>query len=647
MKLISEKELILIKNYNNFTELENFLNEFSVSSKSFFKDDTWELDTKPNKSNIIFRLQDKKLENKRLILFWKLITFLIVSQMTKIKTRNKGVVRIFFNFKQLIIYLNEKNFLTHNGMIYFDSLHAKEFKEKIADEDISSSSKNSKLRTILYWYNLNDYLPKELQLPNYPFNKHLRNIFPYDDIEKSWQPISYEEINITVKEALNLMKYSNDIINCIKEWRLYYGLNPEIKKFKTFGRNYDNTYGSGDGIKYKLAEIIYEMFENAPDKEHPFEHIWHIARLMKRNEICYKDVDKLIYKQYAKDLTSALYGACLVIILISTGLRKSELYSLKRGSVCLNTMSDIPLLENESFKTNYGVNHIPISLDGVNAISILEKLAFTITGEKEGPLLFVLGRNGKKDINAMANMSTYAVHKISKFYDFIGFEGEVPLLHQYRHTLSTAIWERTEQAPVLVQMLYHHTSLTMSMRYLRKNPILRQDRKKMMELTYKPLIKKIIGFNNSNEISGPAAKKIRSLLNFVKFEGKTENEISIDLEDLMLSMVMQDQMRIFLTPMCICVRSNNSVDKSPCMLMNESDRIYEGLPRTDRCVGSICKDSLFTPIHKNIIEQSYQFYENILEKLENTDNVLMLNIAKLEHRKYKSIYNSINKKSIL
>jgi integrase len=646
MKLITQKELISIENHNNLTTLENLLNEFSVSSKSFFRDDTWELNTKPNKINIIFRLNNKKLENKKLLLFWKLIIFLIISGMTNIKIRNKGIVSIFYNLKQLIVYLDEKKFLRHNGMIYFDNLYAKEYKNKIAEEKISSSSKNSKLRTILYWYRLTNYLPNDLKLPYYPFNKDIKSIFPYDETEKSWEPISYEEINLTVKEALNLMKYSNDIIKCIKEWRMFYGVNPKIKKFEAFDKYYDNSCGRGDGPRYKLAEIIYNMFDKKPDKKHPLEYFWRIAKLIFNNKIYYKDVDKILSKQYIRDLISALYGACLVIILISTGLRKSELYSLKRGCVSLNTMSDIPLLENESFKTNYGVNHIPIGNDGVNAISILEELAFAITGEKEGSLMFVVEKNGKKDINVMANMSTYAINKISKFYEFIGFEGEVPHLHQYRHTLSTAIWERTEQAPVLVQMLYHHTSLSMSMRYLRKNPILRQDRKKMMELTYKPLIKNIIGSISSDEIAGRAAKKLKNLHNFVKFEGKTENEILIDLEDLMSSMVMQDQMRIFLTPMCICVRSNNSVEKSPCMLMNESDEIYEGLPRTDRCVGSKCKDSLFTPIHKNIIEQSYQFYENILENLENIDNILMLNIAKAEHRKYKSIYNSINQKSM-
>ncbi len=648
MKLLTERNLTSIKNYNDLSALEEFLNDFSVTKKSKFKDEIWFLDTKPDERTIIFKINRLSLDNKKLLLLWKLVLFLILSNLTKIKTRNKGITRIAYNFKELVLFLNEKNFFMPNGLLLFTKLNANEYIDKINQKDTSSSNKNAKLRAIQYWYNLNKYLPLELTIPSYPFDQNIKNIFPYDDSEKSWQPISYEEMNITIKEAIKLMNYSEDIIKCVKDWRQYYGVKPKIKKFTAFGRFYDNTCGRGDGPRYKLAEIVYNMFDSCPNEGHPLKNIWSSAKLIDEKKIYYKDVDKLGYKQYIRDLTNSLYGACLILILISTGLRKSELYSLQRGCVSLDTMSDIPLLENESFKTNYGVNHIPISLDGVKAIKILEELAFAITGYENGPLLFVIERNGKKDINTMANMSTYAVHKISKFYDFIGFESEIPHLHQYRHTLSTAIWERTEQAPVLVQMLYHHTSLSMSMKYLRKNPILRQDRKKMMELTYKPLIKKVIEFTQEDKIAGPAVKKIKSLVDFVKFEGQTENEIGMNLEDLIQSLVSQDQMRIFLTPLCICIRSNNNTEKSPCMLMNESDNLYEGLPRTDRCVGSVCKDSLFTPIHKDVINQSYQFYENALQNIDNmNNNIIMFNLAKAEHRKYKSIYNAINKQRVV
>jgi integrase len=647
MKLLTERDLISINKYTNLKALEEFLNDFSVTKKSNFKDDVWVLDTKPDERKIIFKINDLSLENKKVLLLWKLVLFLILSNMTKIKTMNKGITRIAYNFKELISFLNDKNYLMPKGLLLFTKFNAKEYIDKINQKDTSSSNKNAKLRAIQYWYNLNTFLPFELKIPIYPFDQKIENIFPYDDTEKSWQPISYEEINITIKEAIKLMNHSKDIIKCVKDWRKYYGVNPTIKKFKAFGKFYDNTCGRGDGPRYKLAEIVYSMFNSCPNEGHPLEIIWNTAKLIDEKKIYYKDVDKLGYKQYIRDLTNSLYGACLIVILISTGLRKSELYSLQRGCVSLDIMSDIPLLENESFKTNYGVNHIPISKDGVNAIKILEELALAITEFEDGPLMFVVERNGKKDINALANMSTYAIDKISKFYDFIGFEGEIPHLHQYRHTLSTAIWERTEQAPVLVQMLYHHTSLSMSMRYLRKNPILRQDRKKIMELTYKPLIKKIIGYTQEDIIAGPAVKKIKSLIDFVSFEGQTENEMGMNLEDLMQSLVSQDQMRIFLTPLCICVRSNNSTDKSPCMLNNESDELYEGLPRTDRCVGSLCKDSLFTPIHKDVINQSYQFYEDILQNIDNTNNIIIFNLAKAEHRKYKKISNSINKQKVV
>ncbi len=48
MKLITEKDFISIKNYNDLNMLDDFLSNFSVSSISCFKDNIWFLDTKPD-----------------------------------------------------------------------------------------------------------------------------------------------------------------------------------------------------------------------------------------------------------------------------------------------------------------------------------------------------------------------------------------------------------------------------------------------------------------------------------------------------------------------------------------------------------------------------------------------------------------------
>lgn len=109
MKLFTEKDLISIKNYTDLTVLEKFLNTFSVTKKSKFKDDVWLLDTKPDERTIIFKINSLTLENKKVLLLWKLVLFLILSNMTKIKIRNKGILNISYNFKQLVLFLYKKN----------------------------------------------------------------------------------------------------------------------------------------------------------------------------------------------------------------------------------------------------------------------------------------------------------------------------------------------------------------------------------------------------------------------------------------------------------------------------------------------------------------------------------------------------------
>jgi len=652
-------DLNVVQNFTGtMSDLHNYLADKNVTKKSKFGDDIWEFDTKPNIDKVHFIKHSMKLNNPELLLFWKLFTYIIILNKN---LKNKGQAVFVSKSKSLFYYLNTLKYKSEYSN--FTSKNAQEFIDLLQQEDISPLHKSHKLQILKDWIKINQILPSNFRLPYNPLrnintngifgevNKHGEN--KKDD---AWSPLTISKAMLLTREAIIWVeKYSNDILNVYHIWKDYAGSNPKCTEYMAFGSTYRDTSGTSTTKKIKLAEIVFDNIQKVPEEVHPFYTIWVAANNLSKNRINREELKQCFSEKLVMTALRSLYGACITLILMSTGMRKSELFSLQRGCIDTESNPDIPLIESEVTKTNTGITKLPISKVGVKAVHVLENLGQIITNTEVGPLMIpveVDRKNKNMHMNKVANYAGHALSMLSIFCKTINY-GKAPILHSFRHTLAACVWERTDQAPVLLKMLYNHSSLSMTLHYLRSNPIVQASQKELFTKKYLPLVREVIHDAKDSTLTGKASDRVRSLIKYVQndinFQGKTEEELESTMEELFMTLIEQDQLRLFITPFCVCMRSNTSSSQSPCMHVEDhGDIFYSKLPRTDLCVGSNCYDALFTSQQQESIHDCMTYYNESIDFIPDDlkSNINFAKIVAHESNKYEKIYKKLSKDKI-
>lgn len=650
--MLHDIDLNHIANFTgNMEKLMKYLRHKSVTESSKFDDDIWVFSTKPEKKRVDFDKYMKKYSfPETLVVFWKLFIYIVVQKKFK---RNKGQTVYVSTSLPLILYLRDKGFPKVDEP--FGTSDTKAFIDRLHHKDISPSSKTHRLRPLKDWVELGRFFPEFFRASAdsltginidgiFGDNRNYKRSGKKND--EDWIPLTVPQAMYLTGKAIQLIeKYSDDILACYAEWKDYAGKYPKYTEFDAFGKRHVDKLGVGPTKNRKLAEIVLSHLPETIDEEHPLLDIWRLADAYSRGKISGK---KLMYSIRQRDMTNAfrsLYGACIVLILISTGMRKSELFSLERGCIDKTTNPEIPMITSTVWKTNTGTTKLPISDVGARAVETLERMAYILTGKRNGPLLVPVEKHRKDtDPNKLASYDSHIFKMLEAFCRNIDYDGNQPNPHAFRHTLAACVWERTDQAPVLLRMIFNHSSLSMTLHYLRKNPFVRRAQRELFTKKYLPLVREVIHETKRGETSGHASERVAGMIRYVRndphFRGKTEEELETALEELFMTLIKQDQIRLFLTPYCVCMRSTNNVSKSPCMHVEDhGDSLYARLPRTDRCVGARCHDALFLPRQKEKIHECMKFYEESLDALPDDvkSNVHFARIFDVEHRKYERI----------
>lgn len=656
--MLHDIDLNVVQNFTGAKkDLFNYLNNKQVTKKSKFGDDTWEFETKPNIDRVHFSKHSEKLNNPEIILFWKIFTYIVI---LKKNLKNKAQAVFVSKAKTLFYYLN-----TLTDYNSFSTENALEFIDILQQQDVSRLYKTHQLQILKYWIEINQTLPIYFRLPYDPLaNINTNAIFGEENKnykrgrkgkeDEDWSPLTIPQAMFLTRESIMWVeKYSDDILNVYDIWKDYAGSNPICKEYRAFGSLYTTKTGVTPTRNIKLAEIIFNTITEKPDQSHPFHTIWNAADNFSKNKINREELKQFVSQKVATNSLRSLYGACIVLILMSTGMRKSELFSLQRGCIDIDSNPEIPLIESEVTKTNTGITKLPISQVGVKAVQVLERLGKIITNEESGPLIVpveVDRKNKNMHMNKVANYTSHAFKMLSILCETINY-GTPPNPHAFRHTLAACVWERTDQSPVLLKMLYNHSSLSMTLHYLRSNPMIQQAQKELFTNKYLPLVREVIHSAQDDELAGKASEKVQGLIRYVQndfqFQGKTEEELETAMEELFMTLIEQNQLRLFLTPFCVCMRSNTSSSKSPCMhIEDHGDTFYSKLPRTDLCVGSSCHDSLFISYHQESIHNCMTFYDESMDSIPDDlkSNIHFAKIAAHESTKYKKIEKQLSKK---
>lgn len=337
------------------------------------------------------------------------------------------------------------------------------------------------------------------------------------------------------------------------------------------------------------------------------------------------------------DLLTEAQDAAIIIILSTTGLRNWEVRDLKVG--CCKPDQTIRgafrlaarVKKTSRERGNGKMVDLPIPETTANAIELLETMRF-----HGGKYLIetTVRAKGKRP-------STHFVDKRVKRFCTEKNIGYNPHPHQFRKTIAGWFGIHSKFATLLVMRLFSHESAAMANRYLFNNPLIKEERVKILMEAFQSLIGPLKEALIDGKLKGPMGEQINNAIaNHAYFEGLTGDELVQSLEKLLLERVESGQTYLLLTPLAVCTTNTNSNDLPPCAAITCSKgtctieeqigRFNQTMPNPEKCQGAGCKRAIITPLTKDGVTRNLEFYQSLLfdSKAEFAENILLMDKAR-------------------
>ncbi len=618
--------------YSNIHSLMLFMNNIKIDENTYFHEDSWPL-VKGRNTN--FRLSEnlkedilQKKEYKILKFFWKFTVYLYLNRLTHVQPKRTGKRHTFRSSSLLIKFLAENKFLYISDNNFIDVAYIKkdffnEFikylnkheyekveKNKKFMSPLKNSSKASYLQPLVHWFDIGTYLPLFFKLKSDPLSgKSPENIFPQDEDRTPWCPLEEKEALFILKNAVNYIKNNKDGILVLFD--------------AVMKRKYSNDIDELDPVKsrkLKLYEIelIFDIIKNQDlkfSKDCPlFTRHKLIKESIKKGSF-ELDQTNLFYKSVLFNSVRLLVSSCIIVILFTTGMRRREFFSLKKG--CLKTAdnTEIAYLDVTIEKTEYDedgrLTSIPIPPFLVDVVRTFEKIG-DISNESEIQLFFNYFAEsvpGSKE-NHYSEQLIYLY--LRRFSSHFGIE-KSPRPHEFRKTLAWYMMTKTSYAAILLKELFSHSSYAMVLEYMHTGPLLRRELDELTNQYNEQIADELAIFSSTGKLSGAKGDRIINSLNKPRFKGLTNTELQITTKQFILKQINDKNNLIFITKLSYCVRTASSLEESPCMKRNDMNKRINLTPNPENCNSLICKDAIFTPLNLINLKKEKQKYTKIIE----------------------------------
>jgi hypothetical protein len=286
--------------------------------------------------------------------------------------------------------------------------------------------------------------------------------------------------------------------------------------------------------------------------------------------------------------------AAIVIILCTTGMRRSELCGLKTGSL----WSD-----KEGFWLNFTVfktsptsqgdlKRIPVPDITVAAIRFLEEIGddSRTFGGHDYLLTSLVGHTFGNRLRT-ASVGT----SIETICDWIGVPSVHP--HQFRKSLASYIIYQDPRAIALIKHLYSHSSYKMTLRYILLLPAVHTEILQIMIEENTAILADVIESALQHKIGGPAGKRLEVALDKSPgFAATLMDNGKETLEQYVEAMLQQGAALLHRTNFAICMRGPGVTEKSPCDPKLKRPNVIS-MPNLAMCDPLSCHHSAFLPEH--------------------------------------------------
>lgn len=300
-----------------------------------------------------------------------------------------------------------------------------------------------------------------------------------------------------------------------------------------------------------------------------------------------------------------LKRACIFIIGLLTGLRRSEIAYLKVNTLFLRDGSDY--LKITRFKTasdpKYGTpDEIPVPAIVADAIRVLERLFKAQRKELGSDFLLVTDIGNRK---AYKKIKINTVTKDIRHF-VVDCSGETGHAHQLRKTIAWLLISKGEENIDLIRQLFGHKTYGMTLRYILRNELLSGSVLELLEENYTEDLQEALSKIASGEAVGDLADTIRQ-----RSSHHYSGQILVSEVESFVHSALESGVPFFISRIPIggfCISSSDLSKKKPPCIANTDDN----KPSPEFCDYLNCPHVLHTSESIDNVERQIEFYEKKL-----------------------------------
>lgn len=653
----------------------------------FFQDNTWHISNGIDKPIALDFCRYRFYDNTKLgdninyghLLFLKIRTFHLLNSESKNTAQpysSKTIKRNLSHARAFLIPLFKKHgVLEVNKQLRSPSHLTLSMFDTFIDQIIESkSAKNSKIGILDACFK---YLSEDLAVPS-QFRSPLTlfrtssAVYFTDSLandEKGYEPIPDNDLFWIGKSALEFIhNYAEDIIKlhdiAVAVWKTVPPDDIQSRYNNSINKKYckQNYYINELWRMPELLRRMYNCGVKLPVFTDEHKKYWDIECISlppedsSTNEI----VQSGFTTSYLFYLFKLLFGALNTIIFAPTGMRIGEVRLLDKTRISDGPNEDgiysyingiVKIKPSGSF---IDPNEIPIPVETWKAMKFLDRLTAPLRLSNSSliciPTLNVLSAKSCKadkfgtiiDLNHRIIRHDFISTAIALFCNLIR-SATIPTTHRFRKSIAEFMLRKTHLAPILICQLFGHRDIRMTMKYLRKNKLIRREMRKYNAERFRDGAVALAVALSNGAAGGRMVERIHnSVIARDEFKGLTQSEMGLMLADYLMSRINHGDLIILHTPLSLCCRLSTAKDRPPCMA-NIADQFDSGLPDPSNCTGVKCDWSVVTFERAENLNVSLLFYKNTLNSLDKSRirNGLMISHASDMIETYDPILNCI------
>ena len=340
---------------------------------------------------------------------------------------------------------------------------------------------------------------------------------------------------------------------------------------------------------------------------------------------------------WLRDLLYLARGACVNVILLTTGLRNRDVRGLMVDACRPSGRVDMLFYLRVDIQKTQNVLIIPVPAQTDKAIRLLSKIKFTDSPYLLDASVFSTlskGTKGRKDMTAEVD----EVEQWIRNGDNLNFmirdfaaHFKIPFVspatdiaysaHCYRTTVAGWLGSASNLSLLLVRRLFGHSNNVMPTVYLNNNPALVAEREAQKARAHAETARqmglaasqgRLAGVKGEQLLRGYQAHKSRMEEDNRKSHSLTDAEILMSFSQMLEQRINSGSVCAFLTPFGVqCMRNPSDTSQPPCAERANRNKTQDINPELlkhvsdinpQQCIGASCTEAVLGPWSTSVLE---------------------------------------------